>query len=97
MRDIEKIRKAVSETLSRDFSQVRVLDIRINEDVDSDGEEMLRIDVIFDGSPKDVDARKLSGFVRSLRPRLDQLRESALPLMSFISAADDRHLRRARA
>lgn len=96
MRDLSKIKKAVRATLARNFERVRIIDIRIHEDVDSDGDEMLRIDVVFDGSPKDVDARKLSGLVRHLRPRLAELSESALPLLSFISAADDRS-RRARA
>lgn len=97
MRNLDKIREAVRATLSRDFASVRIIDIRIHEDVDADGDEMLRIDVIFEGSPKDVDAKKLSGVVRHLRPRLNDLSESAFPLLSFISAAEASRTERARA
>jgi hypothetical protein len=47
----------VKETLTRQFSHVRVSDVRVREDTDSDGGEVLRIDVIFDGTPKDLDAK----------------------------------------
>jgi hypothetical protein len=49
---------------------------------------VLRIDVIFEGAPKDLNAKKLSGAVRHLRPKLDKIHESAFPLLSFISKAD---------
>jgi hypothetical protein len=47
--------------------------------------------------PKDLDARKLSGAIRHLRPKLDAIQESALPLLSFISKADLTRNRRASA
>jgi hypothetical protein len=88
MRNLESIRRIVTDTLSSRFDRIRIVDVRIREDVDSDGDELLRIDVIFDGAPKDLDARKLSGAVRHLRPKLDAIHESAFPLLTFISKAD---------
>jgi hypothetical protein len=88
MRDLTPVKQAVNETFSRLFSHVRVCDVRVREDTDFDGEDILRIDVIYEGTYKDLDAKKLAGFIRHLRPRMEQIHEPALPLLSFISRAD---------
>jgi hypothetical protein len=88
MRDLASVKRAVKETLTRQFSHIRVSDVRVREDPDSDGGEVLRIDVIFDGTPKDLDAKKLTGFIGRLQPRLEQMHETALPLVYFISRAE---------
>lgn len=88
MQNSKRIEKAVKETLSSHFDHIHILDINIRKDVDADGDDVLRIDVVFEGSPKDLDVAKLTGTVRKLRPKLDKIEESAFPLLSFISAAD---------
>ena len=88
MRDLKKIKRIVADTLSIDFGRTRIVDVQIREDVDSDGDAVLRIDVIYEGAPKDLDAKKLSGAVRHLRPKLSAIEEFAFPLLSFISRAD---------
>lgn len=85
MRDMAQVRTVIGETLSRDFQNVRIIDVRVHADKDADGDEILRVEVIFDGTPKDLDARKVSGVIRHLRPRLSAIQESAFPLLSFIS------------
>ena len=86
MRDLASVKRAVKETLTRQFSHVRVSDVRVRED--SDGGEVLRIEVIFDGTSRDLDAKKLAGFIGHLQPRLEQMHETALPLVYFISSAE---------
>ncbi|MCA3572696.1 MAG: hypothetical protein IOC86_02185 [Aestuariivirga sp.] len=41
--------------------------------------------MVFEGTHKDIDARKLSGAVRNVRLRLMAMKEDAFPLFSFIS------------
>ena len=89
-RSIQKIKQIVAQTLSRDFNRVQISDIRVHKELDQDGEEVLRIDVVFNGERKDVDARKLSGAVRQIRPKLQAIGEGAFPLFSFISSGDMR-------
>jgi len=86
MRDLASVKRAVKETLTRQFS--RVSDVQVREDTDSDGGEVLRIEVIFDGTSRDLDAKKLAGFIGHLQPRLEQMHETALPLVYFISSAE---------
>jgi hypothetical protein len=97
MRDLTSVKHAVNETFSRLFSHVRVSDVRVREDTDFDGDDILRIDVIYEGTYKDLDAKKLAGFIGHLQPKLEQIHESALPLLSFISRADFNRNKRASA
>jgi len=88
MQHMELIKKAVIETLAGHFNRVRILKVNIKKDVDVDGDDLLRIDVVFDGVSKDLNAEKLLGTVRRLRPKLNEIHESAIPLLSFVSQAD---------
>lgn len=89
MRDIGKIARIVRNEVEADFAGVKFLDVRVNADVDSDGNDILRIDVLFDGEPRDLDAKKVAGIVRRVRPELIRLaEEQAFPLFSFISRSD---------
>lgn len=87
MRNLPSIKRIVTQTLRRDFDHIRIIDVEVHEGVDADGDEVLRINVIFEGTPRDLDAKKLSGAIRHLRPKLDKI-HPALPLLSFISKAD---------
>jgi hypothetical protein len=90
--NIKKIKKIVDQTLTRDFDRVAIRNIEVQKGLDRDGEEVLRIAVVFDGERKDVDARKLSGAVRQVRPKLQAIGERAFPLFSFISSGDARRV-----
>lgn len=84
--DIANIARVVLNTLRADFENIKILDVKVSRDEDTDGDEILRIDVIFEGSLKD--ARKFSGAVRHIRPKLHEIGEEAFPLFSFISEGD---------
>ena len=89
MKDIDKIAKVVRETLTSTFQKNKILDIRVAEDRDFDGEEILRVDVLFEGAADELDTKSVSGVVRSVRPRLlREVNESAFPLFSFIAQED---------
>lgn len=88
MRDVKKIAKIVEKTLAADFDKVKILEVTVREELDADGDEILRVYVIFKGAPKDIDTRKLSAAVRNVRPKLSEIGESAFPLFSFIAKSD---------
>jgi hypothetical protein len=88
MPDTIGIAQVVRETLAADFDKVKIVDVKIHKELDSDGDDVLRIEVIFEGTPKDVDALNLTGAVRQVRPRLRAINETAFPLFSFISKGD---------
>ena len=84
-RDLDEVTKVVKKVLAKDFRDVVVEEVRVFEDLDTDGDEILRVYVVFDGKPNDLDAGKLSGLVRHVRPELEKIKEEAFPLFSFIS------------
>lgn len=87
--DEKKMSEMIVGILSKSFDEVKILDVKIHKEVDSDDDEVLRIDVLFEGTRKNVDARKLAGAVRQVRPRLiEEFKERAFPLFSFISQGD---------
>lgn len=87
MRDMEKIASLVKETLAETFDSVTI--IRVRASADPENEDVLNIEVVFEGRSKDLDSRKVAGAVRHVRPKLsEQLDEWAFPLLSFISKGD---------
>jgi hypothetical protein len=85
MRDTKNIAKIVKDVLASDFENIKIIEVRVRDDLDSDGDEVLRVDVIFEGSPKDLKGRSLAGAVRHIRPKLIEAKEGAFPVFSFIS------------
>lgn len=84
---INQIAKVVRDTLRSDFDDVKILDVKVSNDNETD-DEILRIEVIFKGTLKDINTRRLSGVVRHVRPKLTDIGEKAFPLFSFISEGD---------
>ena len=88
MNELEKIAKAIKAKLTSEFKHSKIAKVRVREDEDTSGDAILLVDVIFEGSPKDVDARELSSAVRLVRPALTSMGVTAFPLFSFISKSD---------
>lgn len=88
MRDMTEIARVVRQTLAADFGSVEIIDVLVHDELDIDGDAVLRVEVIFEGMPKEEDARALSSVVRHVRPKLNAIGEKAFPLFSFISRDD---------
>jgi hypothetical protein len=90
MRDFVKLTKIVEDTIAEEFDNVRFLAVKVALGHDADGDEILRVKLLYDGAPDDLDIRKVGGLVRVLRPKLLSLAdESAFPVISYISNADN--------
>ena len=86
--DVNKVEKAISEILSKDYAGVKILKIHVVDDVDFDGDAILRVEVIFDGKVGDIKPTFMSQAIRRVRPKLSDMNIFAFPMMSFISAKD---------
>jgi len=87
-RDVERLRELVRAVLEERFDDVEFVAINVHPDVDDDGMEYLEIAIVFDSQRTSLDARKTSGLVRHLRPRLAEVGETAFPILSFIAKSD---------
>jgi hypothetical protein len=83
--NIAEVRKVVMDTISADFGSVKIVDVKVLERPDDEDGAILDIQVVFEGKAKDLDAGKVSGAVGHVRPRLEEIGESAFPLFSFVT------------
>ncbi len=83
-----QIGNVVAERLSRDFENITIIDVKVAPDVDRDGEDILRIEVVFEGELKGRDIKQVAGAVRRLRPALREIDADLFPLLSFVSRVD---------
>ena len=90
---LDAVAEVVRTTLSEKFRSVRIVNVQVIVEKDSEGADILRIFVVLDGRPKDVDARELLGAVRYVRPKLSEIGEEAFPLFSFVSKGEFRDSR----
>jgi hypothetical protein len=95
--DANKIASAIAKTLQDDFENIEIIAVHVSEDVDRDGQELLQVEVVFEGDLKKEDALRVAGAARRLRPVLEEIDTDLYPLLSFVSKVDyDRgHRRRA--
>jgi hypothetical protein len=84
----EEIANVVRGALDDTFDNMRIINVKVAKEVDSDDNEILRIFVIFEGTPKRGDFKKLSGVVRLTRPKLAEIGEKAFPIFSFVSKGE---------
>lgn len=83
--NIADVRKVVMDTISADFTSVKIVDVQVVSTIEDEDGITLQIQVIFEGKPKDLDAGKVSGAVRHVRPKLRDIGVSAFPLLSFVT------------
>ena len=86
--DFENLEEQIKTVLSEGFSGVKILRVNVDDDVDMEGEDILRVEVIFQGRVKDLKPSFLTGAIRRVRPVLSKQHLYAFPMMSFISDAD---------
>jgi hypothetical protein len=90
MVDKERLRNLVLDVLRERFEGVEVDSITIEPDVDADGDDILLVNVIFDGKHRKLDPRRAASLLRHIRPKFEEIGEKAFPVISFIAKADMR-------
>lgn len=77
---VDVIRSVVSEQLAPAI----IVDVSVDEDTDHDGDEILRVRVVFKVDDKKLDPQKVMGLVRHLREPLEKIKEERFPLFTFV-------------
>jgi len=88
--DDAKVADIVYQTLKDDFVKLHIIEVKVLDRLLYEDDAVLKIEIIFDGKPSDLDARKVAGAVRQVRPRLTEIGEDAFPLFSFVSKGDSK-------
>lgn len=88
----EDIERVVNEVIADRFAGSRIVSVDVQPDCDADGDPILRVRVVYDPDAGKLDVGRMSGLLRHLLSRLDELGESKFPVVSFISEQDARTL-----
>ena len=86
MAENQELKGIIRAVLEEIFGDARIGDVHVASAYDEDGDEILRVKVVFDGTEEQFDARKASSVVRHMRPRLATIGEQAFPIISYVSS-----------
>ena len=86
MAENQELKGIIRAVLEEIFGDARIGDVYVASAYDEDGDEILRVKVVFDGTEEQFDARKASSVVRHMRPRLAMIGEQAFPIISYVSS-----------
>ena len=84
----ETLLRVITQTLKEEFEQIEICDLHVVEDVDADGDLVLRVQVVFNAERKKLDTTKRLGLLRHLRPKLAEIGQDVFPVFSFIAASE---------
>lgn len=85
--------KAVIESVIRErLAGTTITEIRVVEDEDYEGDQILRVMIVFDSSKGMPESHKMSGLARHLRSKLDEADAFSHPIFRFISQSDAKKL-----
>lgn len=88
--DTAKLESAISRELGKLFENIKIENVIVSPDTDRDGNDMLRVEIVFSGSLRGKDARNVAGATRQIMPTIDELMDDddLYPLLSFVSKVD---------
>ena len=88
LKDADSIKALVTKLVHREVRNLRLVDVLVDDEEDTDGNKLFKIDVIFEGNPNELDPRNLTSVLRHLRSTMVEQNQFAFPLLSFISQKD---------
>ena len=83
----------ITEIVKERFSDAVINSIEVQADQDSDGDPILRVTVVFDSEISTLEARKLSGLTRHVRPKIMSREDAAFPVFRFVSKRENDRIR----
>lgn len=89
-----RLYEIVLEVAREIFTDAAVDSITVTPTRDSDGDDLYMINIVFKKDMEPADSKKMLGFVRHLRPKLEQIQEEGFPIVSYISKDDADELKR---
>ena len=88
--DLDKVRDIVARALAKRFSPEEFTfdPIIVKHALDHDGDEILRIQIIFDGDQENLDPGWTMGIVGRIYPEMEAIPVTAYPITSFIEKSE---------
>lgn len=88
--DYARLQRALQGILQEQFVGVQIVAVQIDEDIDYGDGRLLEITVFFEGTSHDLADGRPLGLTSLLEERLAEMSEAAFPVLSFVSASEQR-------
>ena len=88
--DLDKVRDIVARALAKRFSPEEFVfgPIVVKPEIDQDGDEILWIQIVFDGDQDNLDPSWTGRMVEFIYPEMKELDITAYPITSFIEKSE---------
>lgn len=83
--DKQKLSGVITKLLEEHFDNIDIVDVVVSPDRDRDGDEILRVEVVFNG---DLKGSEVAAASRYIGPAISEVNEDLYPLLSFVSKVD---------
>lgn len=93
----EALHELFSDIVKDRFPDATIDSVTVEADVDSDGDPILRVTVVFDSEIAGLEARRLASLTRHARPKLREHNDNRFPIFRFLSKRDNDRLAHAAA
>lgn len=90
---VEELRKKLESMIRKELAGIEIDRVDVREDVDHDGDEILRVLVVFGGSQDDLDGRRTLHAITRVHETLLDEGEVRFPIFSYVSRADAKGLK----
>ena len=91
----DDLRILIEQIIRAELKNVKVEAVEIEPDLDFDGDEVLRVKVVF-SADRDFDVAHAKGLVRHIRSELmEKSRDYVFPILSFVSDAENKRVQAA--
>lgn len=84
---LDQVKRVFRAVVDRQFPLADIVTVDVREDTDFEDKDVLRVTVVFDSGDQ-FDVRAASGFVRHVRPALEEIDEHRFPIMSYMTKED---------
>ena len=84
---MDEIQALIDRVVRDRFKDVAIQSVTVSKEMDYDDDAVFRVTIVFDHKGP-LDARKTAGLVRHLRHELLERKESAFPIVAFVSKSD---------
>ncbi len=84
MTDSDRLKELVCEEARRRFPGIEIINVDVDFDEDSEGDEFITAKVIFDTEDGRLPSDALVSFTRYLREAFDRIKEERFPVVSYI-------------
>ena len=81
----EKRQEIIEQVVTEQLAPAHIVKVMVEEDLDHDGDEILRVRIVFEAEDDKLDTDKVLGLIRHLERGLEKIKEERFPIPYFMT------------